>query len=109
MGNGRRSEAAPSGNGREKSGYLEVTLWQATNPKARDFRFETIGPAYQKSVLQSVGEGIYVARVDRPAQGWTTFFVEMTYRNPNGNVPFKFTSEVRIVPDILPYTTDAPK
>jgi PhoPQ-activated pathogenicity-related protein len=88
---------------------LEVTLWQATNPKSRDFRFETIGPAYQKSVLKPVGQGIYVAKVNRPAQGWTAFFVEMIYPNPNGNVPFKFTSQVRIVPDVLPYSLDALK
>ena len=27
----------------------EVNLWQATNPKARDFRLMTIGPAYKQS------------------------------------------------------------
>src|SRR5262249_13089410 len=28
---------------------LEVNLWRATNPKARDFRLMTIGKAYEKS------------------------------------------------------------
>src|SRR5437764_6944585 len=27
----------------------EVNLWQATNPKARDFRLEAVGPIYKKS------------------------------------------------------------
>ena len=30
---------------------LEVKLWQATNPKARDFRLEAVGPIYKSTVL----------------------------------------------------------
>ena len=40
----------------------EVNLWQATNPKARDFRLVSIGAAYKKSRLESSGEGVYVAQ-----------------------------------------------
>ena len=32
-----------------------VTMWQAVNPAARDFRVETIGPAYQPTPLTPVG------------------------------------------------------
>ena len=31
-----------------------MNVWQATNPKARDFRLEAIGPAYKKSRLDPV-------------------------------------------------------
>jgi PhoPQ-activated pathogenicity-related protein len=83
----------------------EVNLWQATNPKARDFRLLSIGPAYQKSALTSQADGVYVARVDKPPQGWTAFFVELVY--PSGtNVPYKFTTQVSIVPDVLPHSFD---
>jgi PhoPQ-activated pathogenicity-related protein len=83
----------------------EVNLWQATNPKARDFRLVEIGPAYKKAVLQSEGNGVYVAKVDKPPQGWTAFFVELVF--PSGEkVPYKFTTQVHIVPDVLPHSLD---
>ncbi len=82
---------------------LEVHLWQATNPKARDFRLEAIGPAYKKAVLSSLGDGVYVAKVDKPAQGWTAYFVELVF--PSGEkIPYKFTTQVQIVPDVLPHS-----
>ena len=39
---------------------LKVTLWQATNPSARDFRLESIGPAYKKTALPLPGQPILV-------------------------------------------------
>jgi PhoPQ-activated pathogenicity-related protein len=80
----------------------EVKLWQATNPKARDFRLDTIGPAYKSSVLDPAKEGVYVGRVPDPTQGWTAYFVELTYPS-GGKYPFKFTTEVRVTPDTLPF------
>ena len=81
---------------------LEVNLWQATNPKARDFRLMTIGPAYKKSTLQSTGRGVYVAQVSKPETGWTAFFVELVF-DSGEKAPFKFTTQVSIVPDVLPH------
>ncbi len=80
----------------------EVKLWQATNPKARDFRLDTLGKAYQSSPLEADSSGLYIARVQAPSQGWTAFFVEMTYDGP-GRYPFKFTTHVSVVPDVLPH------
>ena len=80
----------------------EVKLWQATNPEARDFRIETLGPKYESSVLTDQGGGVYVGKVPEPAKGWTAFFIELTF--PTGNPEsFKFTTQVRVVPDTLPY------
>jgi PhoPQ-activated pathogenicity-related protein len=84
---------------------LEVNLWQATNPKARDFRLVSIGPAYKKSVLESQGKGTYVAKVDKPAAGWTAFFVELVF-DSGDKVPYKFSTQVHIVPDVLPHSFD---
>jgi PhoPQ-activated pathogenicity-related protein len=79
-----------------------VKLWQATNPDARDFRMETLGPRYESTTLTDSGGGIYVGKVAAPAKGWTAFFVELTF--PSGcKVPFKFTTQVCVVPDTLPY------
>ena len=80
----------------------EVKLWQATNPEARDFRLETLGPKYTSTVLTDQGGGAYVGKVPEPTKGWTAFFVELTF--PTGNpAPFKFTTQVRVLPDTLPF------
>ncbi len=83
----------------------EVKLWQATNPAARDFRLETLGPAYKATPLEAAN-GAWVARVKAPAKGWTAFFVELTYPS-GGKYPLKFTTAVRVLPDKYPYP--APK
>jgi PhoPQ-activated pathogenicity-related protein len=96
---------------REKDGALRVVtkdtptavkLWQATNPEARDFRLETLGPKWTSSPLNDQGGGTYLGKVSKPAKGWTAFFVELTF--PSGAAtPFKFTTQVSVVPEILPY------
>jgi PhoPQ-activated pathogenicity-related protein len=83
----------------------EVKLWYANNPGKRDFRLDSIGPAYKSEVLAANGKA-YVGRVEKPAKGWTAYFVELTYPS-GGKYPFKFTTAVRVTPDTLPYP--APK
>jgi PhoPQ-activated pathogenicity-related protein len=83
----------------------EAHLWQATNPEKRDFRLETIGEAWRSTVLTAQPDGEYVGRVARPVSGWTAFFVELTYPD-GGGASFKLTSEVRVVPDTLPFSID---
>ncbi|HET8548566.1 MAG TPA: PhoPQ-activated pathogenicity-related family protein [Bryobacteraceae bacterium] len=79
-----------------------VKLWQVTNPDARDFRLEKIGPRWQSSLVTGNGRDTYVARVAKPAKGWTAAFVELTYPS-GGTYPFKFTTAVRVEPDTLPH------
>jgi PhoPQ-activated pathogenicity-related protein len=79
-----------------------VKLWQATNAKARDFRLDVIGAAYASTTLMEASPGVYVARVPRPVEGFTAFFVELTFGSGFKN-PWKFTTEVSVVPDILPF------
>jgi len=80
---------------------VEAKLWQATNPSARDFRLESLGPAYKSTPLEAA-EGAYVARVETPPSGWTAFFVELTYPG-GGKYPLKFTTAVRVLPDKYPF------
>ena len=81
---------------------LAVNLWQATNPKARDFRVDTIGKAFTSTPLEPQADGTYLAKVAKPASGYTAYFVELLY--PSGTpFPFKFTTEVSVIPDVLPY------
>ena len=80
-----------------------VALWQATNPDARDFRLETFGPQWEKTPLQANPAGEYVGKVPVPAKGWTAFFVELVFPNSGTGGDYKFTTPVRVVPDVLPY------
>ena len=80
----------------------EVRLWQATNPQARDFRVDTIGKAFTSTTLSRAADGTFIGAVLRPASGYTAYFVELVY--PSGTkYPLKFTTEVQVIPDILPY------
>jgi PhoPQ-activated pathogenicity-related protein len=85
-----------------------VQLWQATNPKARNFRLDAIGPAYKSTPLQPSGPNTWVGKVAAPPAGWTAFFVEMTFPG-TGKYPLKLTSGVRVLPDTLPYAAPVPK
>jgi PhoPQ-activated pathogenicity-related protein len=85
----------------------EVRLWQATNPLARDFRLETFGKKFTSQVLSPSADGTYVATVAEPEQGWTAYFVEMTY-DSGGPFPLKMTTNVRIIPDVLPHVDRNP-
>jgi PhoPQ-activated pathogenicity-related protein len=80
----------------------EVNVWQATNPKARDFRLDVIGKAWHSTPLAASSPGHYFAHVSAPPTGYTAFFVELVY-DSGGKYPFKFTTEVSVVPDVLPY------
>jgi len=84
----------------------QVLLWQASNPKARDFRLVTIGKAWTSSPLPG-DHDLYVASVPQPAEGWTAFFVELTYDH-GGKYPFKFTTEVVVTPNAYPFPPPKP-
>ncbi len=86
----------------------EVKLWAATNPKARDFRLDVIGPAYSATRLLPGPDGSYVGKPPAPASGWTAYFVELTY-DSGRKEPFKFTTEVVVTPDVLPHRWDEAK
>jgi PhoPQ-activated pathogenicity-related protein len=79
----------------------EVRVWQAVNPKARNFR-QDMGTVYTSTVLTPSGPNTWVARVPPPATGWTAFFIEMTFPT-GGKHPLKETTAVRVLPDTLPY------
>jgi PhoPQ-activated pathogenicity-related protein len=80
----------------------EVRLWQAVNPKDRDFRVDTIGRAFTSTLLTAQADGSYVGQVSKPTSGYTAYFVELVYPS-GGRYPLKFTTEVSVTPDVLPY------
>ncbi|MGH9666020.1 MAG: PhoPQ-activated protein PqaA family protein, partial [Bryobacteraceae bacterium] len=79
-----------------------VKLWQANNPAKRDFRLLSIGPAYKSTELSPTGKETYIGKIEKPASGWTAFYVELTFPS-TCKYPFKFTTAVRVLPDTLPF------
>jgi PhoPQ-activated pathogenicity-related protein len=72
-----------------------VKLWQATNPTARDFRFELIGAAWTSTTLP--GTTSFTGYCPAPAQGWTAYF-EVDFGSDE-----IYTTQVVINPDTLPF------
>jgi PhoPQ-activated pathogenicity-related protein len=85
-----------------KTQPTQVNLWTATNPDARDFRLETIGKAWKSTPLTAGERGTYRAQVQPPEKGWTAYFVELHF-DSGAPTPFRFSTEVRVVPDTLPH------
>jgi len=80
----------------------QVRLWTATNAEARDFRLEKIGKAWKSSPLTATGPGTYDVRVPAPDKGWTAYFVELLF-DSGTPIPYRFSTEVCVVPNTLPY------
>jgi len=85
-----------------KTAPMAVKLWQATNENARDFRLETIGAVWESTDFGAGNRRTYVAKVAEPEKGWTAFFVELTF-DSGGPMPHKFTTQIKVVPETLPF------
>ena len=106
----------------------EVKLWQATNPSARDFRLESLGPVWTSQDLMSwepvvlssfpAGNGLqelapmpngsYVGVITQPTAGWTAFLIEATFDTAGVLEPDQvYSTGVQIIPDTLPYAGTA--
>ena len=79
-------------------------LCRATNPKARDFRIDQLGPRWTSTVLEPRIDGTYRASAVRPPpkKGWTASMIELTF--PGLVHPFKFTTGVVVTPQKLPFS-----
>ena len=71
---------------------IEVTLWQATNPDARDFRDPTVGDAWWETTLEDQGGGVYLGIVDPPEEGWKAYLVDVKF-----NGTYTFSSGIGII------------
>ena len=80
----------------------EVVLWQAVNPDARDFRVDTIGRTWKRTVVPRQSFGRYRVKVEPPKRGWIAFMVELTFESGT-EFPFKFTTGVKVLPETLPF------
>ncbi len=87
---------------RSESPVQKATLWRANNPVARDFRLETIGPAFQSTELAPNPDGSFTSSKAPEQAGWTASFVELTF-DVGGPFPLKVSTAVQITPDTLPF------
>jgi PhoPQ-activated pathogenicity-related protein len=86
---------------RAKDKPIEVRLWQATNPVARNFRIDKLGPKWKSTILKPGKNGVYTAHPAAPPKGWTAYMIELTF--PGKVRPIKFTSGVVVTPKTLPF------
>ena len=93
---------------RSKDKPSNVVLWVASNREARDFRKDTIGKGWKSQQLELSKDGIFIANVERPDEGWSAYFIELKYETPFG-LPFTFSTPVRVIPDTLPFNYDRPQ
>jgi len=92
-----------------------VTLWYANtlSDRLRDFRLvvcdqipQCLNPViwyYTELPETSPGSGVYIATMKRPPFGWTGFLVELTYAYGFFDRYLRLTTEVNIVPDVMPF------
>lgn len=85
-----------------------VKLWSATNPEARDFRLEQIGPAYQSKDVAEESPNKWVVKLAKPEHGYSASFLELTFPTPGGS-EWKFTTGVKVMPDVYPFPAPTPK
>ncbi|MDZ4861670.1 MAG: PhoPQ-activated protein PqaA family protein [Candidatus Hydrogenedentes bacterium] len=81
-----------------------VRLWQSSTQPERKFGWPDVGNTgiYSDTVLAESSPGKYVTNVTIPGSGFKAFFVEVTFPS-GGTFPFRVTTEVSIVPDVLPF------
>jgi PhoPQ-activated pathogenicity-related protein len=87
-------------------GTPTAKIWYATNDEARDFRLSTLGPGgYQSQNLVDLGGGTFEWALDPPDDGWTAYFIELTF--PSGWLyPYKFTTDVFVAGPDGPFLGD---
>jgi len=90
-----------------KTRPTKVTFWQATNPAARDFRIESLGPVWKATEVQPDASGTYRATVATPEKGFTAGFLEVVF-DYGGPAPLIFSTGVRVMPDVLPFAPPQP-
>ena len=85
----------------------DATLWVANNPRARDFRLETVGPVYTPTPIKLSDGDNQTLQIPTPEKGWNAYFVEFTY-DIGAATPLKVSTEVKVIPDILPFSNKSP-
>jgi len=84
-----------------KTEPIEVKMWTAVNPEARDFRVEKVGRIYKETLLTPVKTNEWVAKAPVIEKGYAAYFVELTF-GTGGKYPIKVTTQVNVTPNTYP-------
>ncbi len=84
---------------------LSASLWQATNSEARDFRLESLGPAWTQSALAREVDGSYRVKVAPPSAGFTGYLAQFEFPGPDGGVQ-TYSTPVMVTPDTFPFSLE---
>ena len=107
----------PSLNWKLEGGVLAVRsdppaaaglLWTATNPDARDFRLESLGPAWTPTEIEPDPDGVYRVVVPPPAEGFTGYRVQLGFAPIDGIAGHTYGTPVFVTPDSFPFRLDDP-
>ena len=82
--------------------FYQAILWQASNPETRDLRVDTIGRSWTSTAIEPGEDRRWVGVVPAPERGWTGFYLEFEFPGP-GEAPFQFSTEIKVVPEDLPF------
>ncbi|HJP00725.1 MAG TPA: PhoPQ-activated protein PqaA family protein [Planctomycetota bacterium] len=74
----------------------KAKLWQASSPD-RDFR------KAKWSATELEGDALVHARVDEPEEGWTAWYVEVTFKD-EARGTYRLSTEIQVVPDRFPHS-----
>lgn len=83
----------------------QVTLWQATNADARDFRLESLGAQWTDTPLTPDPDGRVQVPLTAPTAGWTGYLVELRFA---GDLQQTYSTPVFVAPDTLPFELNDP-
>ena len=77
---------------------IEVRMWEAHNPNARDFRhsISTPPPFWRNTLLTDLGDGLYVGELPYPESGASAFMIELAFEN-GSEAPFLFTTDISVM------------
>lgn len=84
---------------------LAAVLWTANNPTTRDFRFDTIGPAWIPTPLEPADDGSYSVSVPEPTDGYSAYVVEFAYPGV-ADFPQRYTTNTYVTPDTRPFSLE---
>jgi PhoPQ-activated pathogenicity-related protein len=80
-----------------------VLLRYATNPDARDFRLESLGPEWRFWPLQPIFGDLYIGYMPPPSQGWSAFSIELQFDAGDFGLREVYTTDISILPNTLPF------
>jgi len=89
-----------------RAGTSKPVLYRRWPNRAELLR-DTLVPMVM-DVIPHADTGSFRADMLAILKGWTAFFAELTYENGTA-MPYKFTTQVRVVPEVKPFKYEQPK